>query len=342
MNPEQTPTAPLPCAVIRDLLPLYLEGLTSSQTDRAIEAHLANCPDCAQYRAALSAPLPSPDSEEAAKEPDYLKTIRRRGFRRTAIAVLAAVLTLLAAASVKTFFIGSPAQADDMIWQADRQKEDCLTLTIHSPSSAAVFRGWQIERQGDVVAISARKALASPVFGGSSQAGLDIPLDGVGKVELCGAVVWQNELIIPQETWRAWQARAPYTGDAPALNRLAQALNISLLCGDFTNSLQTDSPPYGWTLHFSQIPQDDAALDRQMERLAYQMLALTGNLEQVRWTYPRIGGGETSRVFTLQQADYRLSVYFGQEKKLKDYGRSPAELERLRQTIAAEDFPINP
>lgn len=341
MKPEQYPPSALPCAVVRDLLPLYLEGLTSPQTGQAVEAHLESCPACAQYRADLSAPLPPPDQAEA-KEPDYLKTIRRRGFRRTIVAVLAAVLTLLAAAGVKVFFIGSPAQAEAMLWSMEQEKEDCLTLFVDTPSSAAAFRGWKVERQGDAVEISARQTLASPLFGGSGQAGLDIPLEGVRQVELCGAVVWQEGLIIPRETWLAWQARAPYAGDASALGRLAQALNVGLLCGDFTNSLQTDQEPYGWTLHFSQIPQDAKALDRQMERLAYQMLALTDNLEQVRWTYPRIGGGETSRVFTLQQADYRLSLYFSQEQNLKSYAQSPAALERLRQTLAAKDFPIAP
>ena len=34
MNVEQNPSPALPCAVVRDLLPLYLEGLTSPQTDR--------------------------------------------------------------------------------------------------------------------------------------------------------------------------------------------------------------------------------------------------------------------------------------------------------------------
>ena len=55
MNVEQNPSPALPCAVVRDLLPLYLEGLTSPQTDQAVETHLELCPNCAQYKAALTA-----------------------------------------------------------------------------------------------------------------------------------------------------------------------------------------------------------------------------------------------------------------------------------------------
>ena len=37
----------LTCAVARDLLPSYVEGLTSEETNGAVEAHLAACPECA-------------------------------------------------------------------------------------------------------------------------------------------------------------------------------------------------------------------------------------------------------------------------------------------------------
>ena len=36
----------LTCAVVRDLLPAYAEGLTAPETNQAVEAHLAICPDC--------------------------------------------------------------------------------------------------------------------------------------------------------------------------------------------------------------------------------------------------------------------------------------------------------
>ena len=42
----------LPCEVVRDLLPSYVDGLTSETTNGMLEAHLDSCPGC---RAALSA-----------------------------------------------------------------------------------------------------------------------------------------------------------------------------------------------------------------------------------------------------------------------------------------------
>ena len=37
------------CEIIKDLLPSYIEGLTSEESNRAIEDHLKNCPDCRRY-----------------------------------------------------------------------------------------------------------------------------------------------------------------------------------------------------------------------------------------------------------------------------------------------------
>ena len=40
----------LTCGVVRDLLPSYVEGLTSPESNTAVERHLSECPDCAQLR----------------------------------------------------------------------------------------------------------------------------------------------------------------------------------------------------------------------------------------------------------------------------------------------------
>ena len=90
----------LPCAIVEDLLPAYVEGLTSAETNAAVEAHLASCPACAAKRAAMGTEEgPSPEeAAETAREVDYLKAVRRRGRRRVAAAILCTVLVLAAAA----------------------------------------------------------------------------------------------------------------------------------------------------------------------------------------------------------------------------------------------------
>ena len=66
----------LTCGVVRDLLPSYVEGLTSPESNTAVERHLSECPDCAQLRTALAG-APKQAAPEDAKEVDYLKKVKR-------------------------------------------------------------------------------------------------------------------------------------------------------------------------------------------------------------------------------------------------------------------------
>ena len=68
----------LTCGVVRDLLPSYVEGLTSQETNTAVERHLADCPDCTRLRADLAGETPPPPEEE---QPPSVPANRRRSKR---------------------------------------------------------------------------------------------------------------------------------------------------------------------------------------------------------------------------------------------------------------------
>ena len=89
----------LSCAIVEDLLPTYVERLTSEETNMAVEAHLASCPACAAKRTAMGAKeteAAGQNAEETAREVDYLKKVRRRNRRRVWLAVACTTLVLAA------------------------------------------------------------------------------------------------------------------------------------------------------------------------------------------------------------------------------------------------------
>ena len=103
----------LTCGVVRDLLPSYVEGLTSQETNTAVERHLADCPDCTRLRADLAGETPPPPEE--VKEVDYLKKVKRRGRRRVVAAVAVTVLVLalgIAAKLVLCLLYTTPSPRD--------------------------------------------------------------------------------------------------------------------------------------------------------------------------------------------------------------------------------------
>lgn len=328
----------LPCAVVRDLLPIYVEGLTEPETNAAVEAHLKTCPACTARLAAMRAPEPPPEAETA-KEVDYLKKVKRRSWKRVVLAVLVTVLVLMGALAAKLFLLGSAAGPESMVFYVE-QSGEILSLRISSVASANAYWGWNTKSQDGVVEISAREGLVSPLHNTSS-AKLDIPLEGVQEVYLCGRLIWQEGTITAGQALKQFEtlyaARTPYVGNPSALNAVAQALNLDRL-GSYTFRLQTVTEPYGWTVDFTQ--EIEGLTNELMPYLAPQMLAVVGNLGTVSWTCPDDQGNPQTHTITLEEVNARLAELtdayndangtdWEALESVKDYAQSPVMLQRL-------------
>ena len=322
----------LTCALVEDLLPSYAEGLTSPETNGAVERHLAGCPACAARLAAMRAP--EPEREETAKEVDYLKKVKRRGWKRVTLAVVLTVLVLVGALAAKVFVIGSPASADTMAvrtWTADGQ----LWVDVTSGVSANAYWGWDTEVENGTARITAREVVVSPIHP-TAWGRIGVPLEGVEEVYLCGRLIWQAGEIIQKRTLTLYQARTQYAGDAPALGRIAQELDIEGVMGPFSNVLKTDQPPYGWELHFKNRVGDLGQM--MLPYLGPQMLALVENLEFVTWSFP--SGQEDTITLTLDSVNAHLPEWvdaynasngtsWTARESIKDYLDSPASFQQL-------------
>ena len=64
------------CKVVQDLLPSYIEKLTSKETNEYIEKHLNECPDCQKNFENMKEELPQNNSEQVNEEIKYLKKFK--------------------------------------------------------------------------------------------------------------------------------------------------------------------------------------------------------------------------------------------------------------------------
>ncbi len=347
----------LPCAIVEDLLPAYVEGLTSEETRAAVEAHLASCPACAAKRTAMGAEAePEVEQTETAREVDYLKTVRRRGRRRVMLAVLATLLVLTVGFAAKVFLIGSPLDPAGTAVSAQRE-DDVLRVQISSAASGNAFWDWTVENQDGVVVITARSVLVSPLFRDGTGT-VEVPLEGVTEIWLgeagWGRMIWQEDTEISADAWALYQARTSYVGDASAVGKVLAA--VDTWYGpyiEYTISLQTDQEPYGLTIHFDDITahmSKDSVIrvtDQRMYTLAPTLLALIGNLERVQWTCALSDGTYHTQTVTLEEVDEALPDWIEARnlahdlispdngpdwtvpESIKDYAASPAAVQRL-------------
>ncbi|GEM_PF-1286681 len=96
----------LPCEIVDDILPSYVDGLTNEVTNKAVDEHIAGCPDCQNKLRAMNAPDPV-QPEEAKKEIDFLKKTRRRNILLIIAGVFLTIVLALAA-MIYFAFEGSP------------------------------------------------------------------------------------------------------------------------------------------------------------------------------------------------------------------------------------------
>lgn len=328
----------LTCAVVGDLLPAYAEGLTTPETNAAVERHLAGCPDCAAKLAAMRAPEPEAEPEETAKEVDYLKKVKRRSWKRVVLAIFLTLLVLTGAAAAMVFVVGSPASAETMMVRTWTE-EETLLVEVTSSVSANAWWGWDTEVENGIVTITAREVIVSPIHP-EVYGRIGVPLEGVEEVYLCERLIWQDGVTITRETLNLMEARTPYVGDASAVGRLIGYTEISQL-GGCTLSLQTSIEPYGCTVDFQTVMGTENRVDEIMERAAFRLLALVGNLGEVSWTYTDATG--EVHTGTVTEADYLPllgnplleynGVSFSQEldvqDSLKNYTDTAAHFQRF-------------
>lgn len=80
------------CEIIRDLLPLYADGLASEESVRVIEEHLKSCSECAALAKRMCDPM-EPEAELNQEAYDCIKEIDRQNRKNRIKNVLIGVLT---------------------------------------------------------------------------------------------------------------------------------------------------------------------------------------------------------------------------------------------------------
>lgn len=323
----------LPCAVVRDLLPSYVEELTEAETTAAVKEHLETCADCRKRYEAMTGGEAVSVSEE--KEIDYLRKVRRNNGRRVIIAVVLAVVLVLTGVGVKLFWIGKPCDASSISMQTALAEDSTkLQLRLDEMNSGFTIVGLKTEYRDGVMRITAREVLSTP-FHDSGVESMILSLEGVRKVEVFGRTVWQEETVIDSHTNRLLLCKTPYVGDAPAMSQLISNMDLDVPA---TIELQTEKEPYGVTIHFTEAIQETRHL--WMERNAYVLLALVDNLGKVSWDDPS-GYADSLTLDTANEALPGLAADYNKENgtdlhpmdSVKDYGTDDYHLQVLRNML---------
>lgn len=315
----------LDCEIVRDLLPSYVDGLTSGVTNRAVEAHLEDCADCAELLRRMREP--ERQVPPAAAEVDYLKKVRRRTRRTAALFAAGAAVLVTALLLIRLFALGIEAGPAGVNYSASVSGNTVRFSGSLTDSGAGVSRLSFSEEDGVVTVYlyTAPKAfLNSGEFSGKYEAAR-----AVREVRFGRLIVWEDGTEISRKAAQLYAAKNPYVGDMSANSAVAGILGVNNQFGSFTNELQTSAEPYGWTLVLrAPITADEENAARDiMTADAYAMLAVINNLGYVTWSYQTESGPQVFTV-TVNEA----SSFAGQD--IKQCAGTPADLQRLMQRLS--------
>ncbi len=322
----------LSCDVVKDLLPSYIDELTSADSNKAVADHLVKCESCREvYKNMCHDKNAAEDNIQ--KEVDYLKGIKSRNRKKTRKAVFVTIGTLalifVLFVFTSTFLIGQPANS--YIDRPTVSVEDgVLYLEFHNPNSAYSYAHWKIDYIDPCdgkgtelnydVKISARAPMSS-VFYPSGNRIIEIELDNVHSVSFMGALLWQDELMINPDTEQIFARQYPYAGSAPQMGYVLGALKLPDV--PYTTSIQSDSEPYGWTVHFKDAL--DGADIFLMSQNAPIVLSLVENLGEFGFTYPDGNGGEVQQRFSVEDIEELLPELYEEYNKLHGTDWEPLE-----------------
>lgn len=319
------------CAVTQDLLPLYVEQLTSEETNHIIEEHLEECKSCKSLYLSMKEEIireneQANENVETVKEVDYLKKIRTTSRKRVWFGIGGVLLAIAVIAFVKVFVYGSPSES----YVANIMVEDGrVKVQGEFFDSASVYSHHKIVESNGQKQLVVYAAVASTWN-----------KNGTFKIEFNqeeakeqGLVVNDQKItesgnVVSIRAAEIYAKKHPYIGDMSKNKALANAIGIREDLGGYVNELQTTTEPYEWTFHFQTILEESnkKIFNEKMQGYAYVLLATVDNVGEINWSYmvkTKEGIKQQAVTLTALEADGILG------EDIKSFGKSEERVEEL-------------
>lgn len=292
----------LTCELVQDLLPSYIDGLTSDVTNVAVREHISHCDKCKTTLENMSQPCNEEKIIYEKKEIDFLKKARKKNIRVIVSSLVSVVLVIAIVFSSLPYLIKYDFD-DSMVLCNLTVEGDTFNINATADHKYAKIT--------DVNYTLGDSGILDISFKGREKTSLDnrtlftwsYSSDKVKSVIHQGKILWEDGEYISPITSAVYKCRTPYIGDMSHNSVIASQLGIGEHIGSFENRLTTVQEPYGWELIFrdyimlKQLPEKE----RLMKGYACVLLGIIGNLSEVKFTY-------TVLDYKGEKAEYDLTV----------------------------------
>lgn len=306
----------LSCNVVRDLLPSYIEKITSNSTNKEIESHLDDCRECSEILRNMTGGEKS-FNENSEKEINYLKKISCKT-KSIIVSIIAVFIIVLTVPFVKYCIIGF----NDTSFYTDSLSVSGSELHGEGGlfSSAGVVSKVRCDYDNGVVTLNVYDVLPIVKKNGDFSFKVDYKADGdIKKVQKAdGSVLWED-IYISDRANALFDDKVKYVGNNSEVYALISAAmhNNTISYTNCKIHLITDSEPYGVEVYdFYPIGEcTDEAVDNDMAKTACAVLANIDNADFVRFKY-RVPSGSI-KILELSVEDANKKLKYDIKEKAK-------------------------
>ncbi|MBR6642333.1 MAG: zf-HC2 domain-containing protein [Lachnospiraceae bacterium] len=221
----------LPCEVVRDLFPSYIDELTNEVTNHLIEGHLEGCTDCQTVLASMKNPKAEPVDEKNNGEIDFLKKAKHKNRKKLWMAVALTVALVVGLFFIKNYFIGAIVPIEYVACQVE-VKDNLLTIKGVIAAEQLSVSDIEIKETEGIVTI-AFECVRRGLFNDNNFKETFTADRNISQVWLGNRILWANGESISAVTSAVYQTKHPYVGDMPANGSTAAALGIGVVLGDY-------------------------------------------------------------------------------------------------------------
>lgn len=314
----------IPCEVIKDLLPSYIDELTSEVTDKEVKEHISECESCRKVLLEMKNPEAEPDDTENLRAIDYLKAIRRK-FKKTISICLAVALIICigvpGTAAAKKYLSGIRVSTNSVKCSVS-VNDNVLKARAFVDSDDYAVKDLHFSFYDGKVDITYKAVKKSVIFKDAREE--EFTADGkITEVTFGEKIIWADGTEISPITSDVYATKHPYIGDMSKNSKTAVALNIGGL-GRFINKLQTKAEPYDWRIIFlnSYSSARREEMERSLKNYGYVMLSMVDNLGSASFEYV-MDGEEKLLTVTSEEA----TAFMGED--IKTVGSNISKFEKL-------------
>lgn len=318
----------IPCEMIQDLFPSYIEELTSKVSNQLIEEHMEECPECRQVLKRMKDPAVEVEDDGNQKEIDFLKKEKRKRKHLMIGSFLGALLLAGLVFFARMYLIGAEISGEYVSAEIEiTGNEICVNATTLDPDMRIVDILY--EETDGIANIRFKGVHQLPVSFLKSEVEFRKTFVSEGEIQevnIGNTIVWADGYRISPITSAVYRSAHPYIGNMPDNGNTIRALNLTGYLGSFSNQLQTKEEPFGWTmcLDHSFSSNRKEYLEKKMHAYACAILAVIDNLGELTFEYA-IDGTPCSLTVTAAEA----GEFAGED--IKSVGKDISKLQKLME-----------